>query len=127
MYKWVMMAIVVAPLSGCWSIRDISTGEETALIKAKNNIFYACTILPIDVRPKNSYSMSLSLIVDAGPIKIGVSCTDNDPFGDSFTERAEFEFIAEGGHTYTVVWGEDCMELLDATAGGSAVACEPYE
>ena len=39
-----------------------------------------------------------------------------------------FNFTAEGGHTYTFALSksEFCLNLLDVTADGHVVACEPY-
>ena len=54
-----------------------------------------------------------------------VRCVADNPFG-GFTEKATFNFTAEGGHTYAIAWEQDCIALLDATADGSVVACEPY-
>ena len=150
MSKLTIMMITVALLSGCVSMktaRDLSTGNETAVIEGVTKFWTNCSIYgpyPIEV---GDYEISASdvfgsligirapaspsqgvktLAVDAGPIKIMVSCTTEDPFGSSVTEKARFDLVTEAGHTYTIAWQRDCMELLDATAGRSAVACEPY-
>lgn len=136
MHKLAIMMVAAVLVSGCGSMgttaRDMSTGEETALIEGLNKFSTDCTIhgpFPL-VSDRDMHDISFfkrhSLIVDAGPVEIMVSCTAEDPFGSSFTEKARFDFIAEGGHTYTIAWKQDCMELLDATADGSAVACEPF-
>jgi hypothetical protein len=145
-----MVAAVL--VSGCGStgttVRDLSTSEETALIEVREDSRSGCSIigpLPIDwtdhvpptlrsvllgVRADSPHDGADSLIVDAGPVKIMVSCSaaSAGPLGGGFTERASFNFTAEDGHTYDIAWKrkQDCMELLDATADGSVVACEPY-
>jgi hypothetical protein len=149
MNKLTITIAVVALLSGCVSTktaRDLSTGNETALIEGVTKFLTNCSIYgpgPIEVgdyeisagdvfgsvfgirAPASPYRGVKSLVVDAGPVKFDVSCTSEDPFGNSVTKKASFDFVSEAGHTYTIAWQRDCMELLDATAG-SVVACEPY-
>ena len=124
-----------ALVSGCGSMsttaRDMSTGEETALIEGVNQLLTNCTIhgpfpvVPGGVRPKSSFSKRHSLVADAGPLKIMVSCTTDYPFSDSIKRNIRINFVSEAGHTYTIAQKKDCMELVDATVG-RVVACEPY-
>jgi hypothetical protein len=146
MYKLVIMAVVVALLSGCGgtTVRDVSTGEDTVVIEGWSEFWSGCKIfgpLPVVSGGKGFVdgarsrrmgdSMAYgsvgndSLIVDAGPVYIMVACSVDNPFGRRKTERATFNFTAEGGHTYAIVWKQGCIQLLDATADGSIVACEP--
>ncbi len=137
-----MVAAVL--VSGCGTtVRDVSTGEDTAVIGGWSEFWSGCGIfgpLPVDSGGKGfvdgarsrrigdsmAYGsvISESLSVDAGPVYIMVSCSADSPFGRK-TERATFNFTAEGGHTYAIVWKQGCIQLLDATADGSIVACEP--
>ena len=124
-----MVAAVL--VSGCASgptVRDVSTGEETAVIEGWTRVFSGCFIaglLPTGLLPPDR-AFSNSLIVDAGPVKIVVRCVADNPFGSS-TLNAVIDFVSEAGHTYAInASRQDCMELLDATADGSVVACEPY-
>ena len=123
-----LLALVV--LSGCVSTRhDLSTGEETALIESQDRFWSRCTIYgPFPIRPRTSTSNSHdSLLVDAGLVNIVTRCIQDDPFGDSVYYNAKFSFVAEAGHTYNFSGkGTDCYPLLDVTADGRVVACEPY-
>ena len=145
-----MVAAVL--VSGCWStgttVRDVSTGEETAAIQVREESRSGCSIFgPLPIVSSGVRSLDLriiggsiyasgslipgsdSLIVDAGPVKIVVLCVvDARPLGGITKRRAAFNFTAEGGHTYEIELKRKqyCMELLDATADGSVVACEPY-
>ena len=146
-----MIAMAVAALvSGCGTMRsalnplptfqasikgthlDVSTGDETALIVGVNKFWTDCTIRgPVPVKPGDGtlntpLSNPNSLVVDAGPATIEVACTTTDIFNDLHHYKARFKFAAEAGHTYTIGRTTDCMELLDATAGGRVLACKPY-
>ena len=132
-----IMMVAAVLVSGCGStgtsVRDRSTGEETAVIEGWKELWSGCYIhgpLPkefVDTTLLPAGSRSGSLIVDAGPVKIMVRCVMDSPFG-VYIHKATFHFPAEGGHTYVIVWKQKqgCIELLDATADGSVVACEPY-
>lgn len=129
MNKLTITIAVVALLSGCVSTpHDLSTGEETALIESQDGFTTKCTIYGPFPRSRTSTSdLHDSLVVDAGPVKIMVLCTHTDIFGDSVRLNAKFSFIAEAGHTYNFSGkGSDCYQLLDVTADGRIVACEPY-
>ena len=123
-----MVAAVL--VSGCTgtTVRDVSTGEETAVIEGWDEFWSGCSIigpLPkgfVDTR-RPAGRGSDSLIVDAGPVKIMVACIEGV---GGHIDKATFNFTAEGGHTYSIEWKQGCMTLLDATADGSVVACEPY-
>ncbi len=149
-----LLALVL--LSGCVSARhDLSTGKDTALIESQDGFWSRCTIygpLPFDLStpepPEESLSAGKvfgllvtgkfnssastdkwhdSLVVDAGLVKIVTVCVSDDPFGGSVHYNAKFSFIAEAGHTYNFSGkGSDCYKLLDVTANGRVVACEPY-
>ena len=133
----VIMMVAAVLVSGCGStgtsVRDRSTGEETAVIEGWKELWSGCYIhgpLPkefVDTTLLPAGSRSGSLIVDAGPVKIMVRCVMDSPFG-VYIHKATFHFPAEGGHTYVIVWKQKqrCIELVDATADGSVVACEPY-
>lgn len=132
MNKLTITIAVVALLSGCVStptgLHALSTGEETALIESQDGFTTKCTIYgPLPrYSTSTSYMHRSGVVVDAGLVKIMVSCTHTSIFGDSSSKRARFNLVTEAGHTYTFGQQRDCMELLDATADGRVVACEPY-
>ena len=104
-----------------------STGEGQARIEGLSGFWVNCGI----VKPVRADSLT----VDAGRVKIQAYCSEDDPFDTiPFTRYVMFNFIAEDGHTYALApqgsdWirGSDyCLGLLDVTAGGHIVACEPY-
>ena len=153
MIKLTLILFALVLLPGCVSTRhDLSTGEASALIESQDGFWSRCTIygpLPIDLsKPKsleellsarniigllaiNSQASSDilhdSLVVDAGLVKIVTKCVSDDPFGGSIHYNAKFSFIAEAGHIYNFSGkGSDCYKLLDVTADGRVIACEPY-
>ncbi len=132
MNKLTITIAVVALLSGCGSTRTVhhalSAGEETALIKSQYDFFTHCTIYgPLPrYSTSTSYMHSSGVVVDAGLVKIMVSCKTSDLVGGSSSKHARFNLVTEAGHTYTFRKQRDCMELLDVTADERVVACEPY-
>lgn len=98
--------------------QDLSTGDDTATIKG----FSSCRLSNRKIR---------SLVVDAGPIIIDVTCELHRltiPFSKWIT--SSFAFNAEAGHTYTFIkipFGEKCISLYDNTLKSTPIACEPYE
>ena len=64
--------------------------------------------------------------VDAGPVSINATCFYG--FLRRPESTARFDFVAEGGHTYTITaTDKECMSLLDITSEEIVIACEPYE
>ena len=123
-------------------VLDNSTSDKTALIEGQsrhlggicrvnNIVFDLDSVIPI-----YSIGRSQSLVVDAGPVMIKVSCIHEtwDIFdGISSSQiKARFDFVAEAGHTYKVghtynsARNQHCMELLDATLNGRVIACERF-
>ena len=117
MTKLTITIFVVALMSGCATgvetVRDLSTGEGTALIDGASapGIFssWSCKIIwPV---------FADSIVVDAGPVVFVNSCTTG--------ETAVFRFDAKAGSTYEIrfdMWS--CAKLLDVTTGNHTGACE---
>ncbi len=149
MNKLTLVIVVVILLSGCATLdRDLSTGEDTASIVGIKQFWTNCLVrgpLPIDLsnydgpevsdlfgvlvgkRHESPFMGANSLVVDAGEVKILTSCTTEDPFGGSHTQKARFDFVTEAGHTYGFEFSNsgDCLYLLDATVDRHLV-CEPF-
>ncbi len=120
MIKVPRMLIGVLLLSGCAvTPHDNSTGEETALIEG-------CKIQgPLPYERKYYHDGWSAMLVDAGPVVITAKC--DPPFwGGGAGYAAIFHFVAEAGHTYTLSESEEgCFQLVDVTANGQVLACEP--
>ena len=122
--------VLVALLSGCAAgvetVRDFSTGDETALIHGNDGTIFL---------PKGTCEIiwphfANSMVVDAGPVTFVEFCS-NLPFnmdGHRIEVMAVFRFHAKAGHTYQTkaTIKDGCMTLLDVTASSYVVACEPY-
>ena len=96
---------------------DLSTGDHTATIIG----LLGCRLLDRD---------AISLVVDAGPINIAVTCYQKGSITHSYgIFRSSFVFGAESGHTYylTTVLHEECIGLFDTTPANRPISCEPYE
>ena len=96
---------------------DLSTGDHTATIIG----MLGCQLLDRYVN---------SLVVDAGPTNIAVTCLKKNPTIPSVEIfRSSIIFTAETGHTYylSTVLHEECIGLYDSTLGNRPISCEPYE
>ncbi|MDJ0910690.1 MAG: hypothetical protein QNI99_15930 [Woeseiaceae bacterium] len=121
---------VLILVSGCASASlDVSTGDQTSLIKGFVSPFIDCSVYP---QPPYGGSVdwaqldegTRALTVDAGRVSVIVRCDMNLPY--STTAFTLFEFDAEADHTYAVSrrFREDrCVELVD-TADETMVGCE---
>lgn len=148
------LLVAVTLLLGCAStatVRDRSTGDETASIEGLRGVFIDCRIygpLPVDFDAADPgdaaramvdalfadhfdspYVAATSLVVDAGPIRIEASCTEKDAFGGSFNAKVRFDFLAEKDHKYALILDgtDDCLTLLDNTTASQVLACEPLD
>ncbi len=96
---------------------DLSTSDHTATIKG-----FSCRLSDRKIS---------SLVVDAGPINIDVTCKVNKlliPMSQWIT--SSFAFDAEAGHIYMFLktpFGEKCISLYDNTFDSNPIACGPYE
>jgi hypothetical protein len=117
MTKLTITIFVVALMSGCATgvetVRDLSTGEGTALIDGASapGIFssWSCKIIwPV---------FADSIVVDAGPVVFVDSCDTG--------ETVVFRFDAKAGSTYEIRFDmRGCVKLLDVTTGNQIGACE---
>ncbi len=96
--------------------QDLSTGDDTATIMGRS-----CWFSNGDVS---------SLVVDAGPINIDLTCRLQRLLPGYTRVTSSFAFDAEAGHTYIFMkrpFGEKCISLYDNTLRSTPIACEPYE
>lgn len=109
------------------SYKDLSTGDNTAIIKAGGASRNKGDCSPTTGGRRERRD---NLKVDAGPITINGMC-QAAILPDFFGRRrrvSNFEFIAEAGHTYTITaTDKECMTLLDITSEETVIACEPYK
>ena len=106
---------------------DLSTGDDTAIIKAGGASRNKGNCRPTTGGRRERRDM---FEVDAGLTAISGECQARvlpDMFGHR-RRQSNFEFIAEAGHTYTITaTDKECMSLLDITFEEIVIACEPYE
>ena len=106
---------------------DLSTGDDTAVIKAGGASRNKGNCRPTTGGRGGRRDF---LEVDAGLTTISGECQARvlpDMFGNR-RRQSNFEFIAEAGHTYTITaTDKECMSLLDITFEEIVIACEPYE
>ena len=98
---------------------DLSTSDSTAIINGG-----ACWL---------TEGEATSLIVDAGPISMDVTCRLLAwiPARQN-RATASFDFDAEAGHTYSfqsvgMPFVEECISLFDRTFESTIISCEPYK
>lgn len=100
---------------------DLSTSDHTATIMGG-----ACWL---------SDGEASSLVVDAGPINIDVTCRVPRLMLLGHTRvTSSFDFDAETGHTYVFMgfggrglpFGDKCISLFDSTFKMTLISCEPY-
>ncbi len=106
---------------------DLSTGDDTAVIKAGGASRNKGNCRPTTGGRGGRRDF---FEVDAGLTTINGLCQPRvipDIFGRGW-RRSNFEFVAEAGHTYTITaTDKECMSLLDITFEEIVIACEPYE
>lgn len=101
---------------------DLSTSDHTAIIMGGG-----CWLTDGE---------ATSLVVDAGPINIDVTCrVPRLMLMGGYTRlTSSFDFDAETGHTY-MFWdvsfgfpfGDKCLSLFDRTSKMALISCEPYK
>ena len=100
-------------------VEDLSTSDHTAKIMQSG-----CWL---------SDGEASSLVVDAGPINIDVTCRLPTLMLTGQTRvTSRFDFDAETGHTYMFTalgssFGEKCISLFDSTLESTLISCEPYK
>ncbi len=98
---------------------DLSTSDHTATIIGRD-----CWL---------SDGEASSLVVDAGPINIDVTCRLQRLLSPVHTRvTSSFDFDAETGHTYMFTalgspFGDKCISLFDSTFESTLISCEPYK
>jgi len=99
-------------------VEDLSTSDHTATIMQRQ-----CWLTDGE---------ATSLIVDAGPISMDVTCRLFGWINWQKRATASFDFDAEAGHTYMISEsGDECIGLSDITEStfrrAPLISCEPYE
>ena len=99
-------------------LRDLSTGEATAVIEG-SNVGRDCWVsVPANAK---------TLVVDAGPVSISIKCSTLLGLMREGLVYSKFHFVAEAGHTYRfLARDDDCMALMDVTSEERLVTCRPY-
>ena len=103
---------------------DLSTGNDVATFVTTGGPYSEDFCLAT----KGSVWQSRGLLeFDAGPITVDAICEKKGWWKDK-KMISSFDFVAAAGHTYRFTASDkNCMRLIDLTAGGVVIACEPYE
>lgn len=131
MPRFAELIFILVLLSGCTVAPplDVSTGDETALVKHISKGLNDCRVFPNSASASAASAGPVELTIDAGPTTIIARCQLQDLFGNGGWSIVPFRFVAETGHIYELRKqreGPNCLALVDTSAGDHIIACEPY-